>query len=306
VRLRKLGGTDAAPVLQSAYDYFDWQDVNGVGRLRYLQTGTPSTPTSLQDFRYYTETDTPKYDAVGNVLRIEDWKAGAPQYQVFTYDNLNRLASAYADGGTYNDGDYASAGSPESYNYDTATGNLTSKAGMSYTYNAQVSGCQGGSRTIPHAVSQAGAVTYTYDCNGNMTVRNYGGGGVYNLSYDAENRMTGLSGATTATFVFDGDGNRVKGTMFGVTIAYIGNYFEWNTDTAGMTKYYYAGSSRVAMRQGAGTGESGLLWLFGDHLGSSHIAANENGSLQSEQLYKSWGEKRYPTGASGLPTTTLG
>jgi hypothetical protein len=110
----------------------------------------------------------------------------------------------------------------------------------------------------------------------------------------------------TADFVYDGDGNRVKGTMFGVTIAYIGNYFEWNTDTAGMTKYYYAGSSRVAMRQGAGTGESGLLWLFGDHLGSSHIAANENGSLQSEQLYKSWGEKRYPTGASGLPTTTLG
>ena len=30
---------------------------------------------------------------------------------------------------------------------------------------------------------------------------------VYNLTYDAENHMTGVSGTATATFVYDGDGN---------------------------------------------------------------------------------------------------
>ncbi len=97
-----------------------------------------------------------------------------------------------------------------------------------------------------------------------MTVRNYGGGVVYNLSYDAENRLTAVSGAATATFVYDGDGNRVKGTVGGVTTTYLGNYFEWTGSTSTMIKYYYAGSTRVAMRQG-----STLYWLLGDHLGST-------------------------------------
>jgi RHS repeat-associated protein len=46
-----------------------------------------------------------------------------------------------------------------------------------------------------------------------------------------------------------------------------------------------------------------LLWLFGDHLGSTSKVANGDGSLNSEQLYKPWGEKRWPTGAPTLPTT---
>jgi hypothetical protein len=40
-----------------------------------------------------------------------------------------------------------------------------------------------------------------------------------------------VSGAATATFVYDGDGNRVKGTVDGVTITYIGNYYEWSGST---------------------------------------------------------------------------
>jgi RHS repeat-associated protein len=43
--------------------------------------------------------------------------------------------------------------------------------------------------------------------------------------------------------------------------------------------------------------------LISDHLGSTSIAANADGTLSSEQRYKPWGEKRYPTGASTLPTT---
>jgi hypothetical protein len=67
------------------------------------------------------------------------------------------------------------------------------------------------------------------------------------------------------------------------------------------TKYYYAGSTRVAMRKGS----TAPLWLIGDHLGSTSQTANYDGTAYSggNQLYKPWGEKRFPTGASGLPTT---
>jgi hypothetical protein len=51
----------------------------------------------------------------------------------------------------------------------------------------------------------------------------------------------------------------VKGTVNGVVTAYVGNWFEWTGSTSTMKKYYYAGSQRIAVRTGSGTGTSGLL-----------------------------------------------
>ena len=119
--------------------------------------------------------------------------------------------------------------------------------------------------------------------------------------------MTGMTGGSvSASFVYDGDGNRVKGIVGGITTTYVGNYFEWVSSTSDMKKYYYAGGVRAAMR----TGSNNPLWLLGDHslvprdrLGSTSKVANFDGlSVHSQQLYKLWGEKRYPTGAPTLPT----
>jgi RHS repeat-associated protein len=109
-------------------------------------------------------------------------------------------------------------------------------------------------------------------------------------AYDAENRLTTVSGATNASFTYDGDGNRVK-TIFGTAPAtyYVGNHFEWITSTLTMVKYYYAGGQRVAMRKGSST----LSFLLGDHLGSTAITANSSGAKVAELRYKPWGEARY-------------
>jgi YD repeat-containing protein len=86
----------------------------------------------------------------------------------------------------------------QSYNYNTTTGNLSSRAGVNYTYETN----------HKHAVTNmSSGENYGYDANGNQTQRMVGGN-TYNLSYDAENRLVGVSGAATATFVYDGDGNR--------------------------------------------------------------------------------------------------
>ena len=73
------------------------------------------------------------------------------------------------------------------------------------------------------------------------------------------------------------------------TVTYVGNYFEWTGSTNTMEKYYYAGSTRVAVRRGS----DNLYWLLGDHLGSQAITADASGSKISEVRYYPWGEDRY-------------
>ena len=195
----------------------------------------------------------------------------------------------------------------EAYTYSPASGNLDSKDGVDYTYAAQTPGtCPGGSRSIPHAASSIDTpITYTYDCNGNMTSRILGGiyPPVYNFSYDAENRLTAVSGEATATFVYDGDGNRVKATVNSVTVVYIGIYYEWSGTPSTMVSYYYAGSVRIAMRVGSGPGATGLSWLVGDHLGSTSIVADNNGASIGGVTYKPFGETESTWGT--VPTKRL-
>jgi RHS repeat-associated protein len=212
VELRKLGSP--AGVLSTDYIYR-----TDNFRLQWLKTGTVSPFEGLQKLEY-------AYDAAGNVDWLKDWKAGAPQLQDFTYDSQDRLIGAVATGGstgTYN----------ETYVY-APNGNLTSKTGVgSYTYNAPASGCSAGTPgTKPHAVQQAGSNTYSYDCNGNLTGRTVAGVNSA-LVYDTENRLTGVSGGSVASFAYDADGGRVKAT-FGSgdsasITAYAGSRYEQTT-----------------------------------------------------------------------------
>ncbi len=76
----------------------------------------------MQYFEYH-------YDNVGNINWIKDYNAGGTQTQTFHYDQLNRLIDAATSGGS--NGTYPL----EEYEYNTDTGNLSSKAGVTYTYN---------------------------------------------------------------------------------------------------------------------------------------------------------------------------
>jgi RHS repeat-associated protein len=116
------------------------------------------------------------------------------------------------------------------------------------------------------------------------------------LTYDTENRLTGLSGGVTASYVYDGDGNRVKETSDGTTTVYIGNYFEWTGSTVTMKSYYYAGGTRVAERSGAS-----LYYLLGDHLGSTALTLDSAGNrlaTNTELRYYPYGVARYTAGTT--------
>jgi hypothetical protein len=115
--VRRRLGTPGTIVTQ--YSYNPWNTQGG----RMARLSTTDDARLLQDLRY-------AYDAMGNVLTLQDYwnNNGGPQTQSFTYDALDRLTSAQAIGGLFGNFNL------ESYTYNAASGNLESKAGVSYTY----------------------------------------------------------------------------------------------------------------------------------------------------------------------------
>ena len=268
---QRLGSTTG--VLRQLYTYPATENF----RLVSQQAGTAAPYTDLQNLSY-------AYDDTGNVLTISDAAAyGGSQTQSFSYDFLDRLQTAQATGGGAPYGEYAQ----QSYGYSHA-GNLTSFAGATFAYN---------DAAHPHALTHIGGVQkYWYDANGNATRRIHDTQDI-TLTYDAENRLTGLSGGVTASYVYDGDGNRVKETSGGTTTVYIGNYFEWTGDAATMKSYYYAGGTRVALR--TGTASSGTVnYVLTDHLGSTSLTLDSAGGRlnpNTELRYMPYGAPRYDT-----------
>jgi len=98
---------------------------------------------------------------------------------------------------------------------------------------------------------------------------------------------------TSATFIYDGDGKRVKSVMntsqSSTTTYFVGGHYEVANGV--VTKYYYAGSQRIAMRTNAT-----LNFILGDHLGSTSLVTDSSGAVISQQYYKAWGETRYSSG----------
>ena len=92
--------------------------------------------------------------------------------------------------------------------------------------------------------------------------------------------------------MYDGDGRRVKSIFNNnaTTTYFVGTHYEVTNPGANqtITKYYYAGAQRIAMRTN-GT----LNYLLGDHLGSTSLVTDSAGNKVNEQRYKVWGETRY-------------
>ncbi|NOH04076.1 MAG: hypothetical protein HND47_19960 [Chloroflexi bacterium] len=107
----------------------------------------------------------------------------------------------------------------------------------------------------------------------------------------------------SASFTYDGDGKRAKSvltTNVGSTTTYfVGAYYEMTGSS--ITKYYFAGSQRIAMRK-----DGVLYYLLSDHLGSTSIVTDASGIVVSQTKYKAWGEVRYSSGASPTQYTYTG
>lgn len=316
-------------LLQTQYDYFDWFDPNGQGRLSSIKTIRLADNNSLQDLRYVdaqTGPDEPGYDAVGNLRYIED--ATSQQRQTYGYDALNRLISANVTG--QGEGLYS-----VTYGYDPSTGNLSQKDGIAYTYDLQ----------HPHAVKKLDGVDkYGYDANGSMTSRVVDGI-TYTLTYDMENRLTAITGGSvSARYLYDGDGKRALSVVGDTRTLYIGDYFEAQIGPSAppavqpptLTNYSMCHDNRCArvflpaifsdttpvpplgMTQGnfgntyyhthAGTPPTGVKWLTFYSGGGAQVAVREkNGSSDfvSYLLQDHLGSTTQAVDSQGVVTATM-
>ena len=92
--------------------------------------------------------------------------------------------------------------------------------------------------------------------------------------------VTGVGGTTTsAHFDYNGDGQKVKSEINGETILFIGGYYEQKCSE--ITKYYFAGASRIAMRKYTIPQTMTLEYMLGDHLGSTSLTTDNTGAKVS-------------------------
>ncbi|MBI4847635.1 MAG: hypothetical protein HY808_03540, partial [Nitrospirae bacterium] len=248
--LGQIGRTDFGNGVNTIYQYLTQNN-----RLYSITTSKQST--GFINLSY-------AYDNGGNITGITDY-LDSTKNRTYGYDALDRLTSATS----------TSYGGTLTWQYNTI-GNMT--------YNSRYGNYSYNDPAHKHAVTNAGADTYTYDANGNMT-----GGAGRAFIYNYDNRAISVRyGNKVVVSWYDADGNRFEKNVFpavGVptTTTYISKLYECTDGVC--TKYIFAGTQRIAKINGAE-----INYYHTDHLGSSSVITDAAGTKVQEVQYYPFGE----------------
>ena len=287
-------------------------------RLTGLKTDRATTPLVLQDLNY-------TYDGVSNITAITDKRSDAGLVQMgaelgiaaaearkfngtqaFSYDSLYRLTRA-SNGAVYGTIDYRYDRIGNMVHKDAALTDIdplmdlrTMKSGGSAGTSWRI-GRAAGDPPGPHAITgtEKGpgglAMAFTYDDNGNMlTDRGM------TLNWDHKDRLTGLiNGAKTAVYAYDYSDTRKKKVVMdsgdGATseVLYVDKFSEVRKNGK-LTKYVYAGSSRVARSDVVSPRldfEVSSFYLH-DHLGSTSLSVSDEAVVREQMVNYPFGRQR--------------
>ncbi|HWW59986.1 MAG TPA: RHS repeat-associated core domain-containing protein [Thermoanaerobaculia bacterium] len=217
----------------------------------------------IQDYGY-------DYDENGNVTLNAD---GVRPDQSFTlqYDSLDQLiAMRNMQGGVL-----------EEYVYDSV-GNLTRKGSIVQNYNA-------GGR--PHALADSAAIPYQYDANGNAVAI----GSSVVLDWNAENLSRKITAGALVTEKWHLGEVLWKKVVAGTTTYYLP---AMRIENGAARKYY----GTYAERAEPPAGDHQLRFYHADHLGSSSVMTDKDGTVIRRASYWPWGQDR---GVDGTFTPKL-
>jgi RHS repeat-associated protein len=203
----------------------------------------------------------------GNVIQIAN-NRDTTRTQNFTYDALNRIATAYTSGNlwgeTFQIDPWSNlnkilvySGKPQPENLNQMAGNNNRFTGMSY------------------------------DAAGNLL-----NDGASTYFYDAENRIQSGAGVT---YTYDGDGRRVQKSTGKLYWYGMGSDPLDETDAAGNTnntsfnEYIFFNGKRIARRDSS----SNVFYYFADHLGTSReiVQAGQSSPCYDADFYPFGGER---------------
>ena len=261
------------------------------GRLTHQGTDV-SNSLSVQDIGY-------EWDAVGNLTyrhnqsALADGSGHKNLQESFCYDGLNRLIKTHR--GSLN-GTCNLAPADQDVQYD-GLGNITRKADVgSYSYGANAG---------PHAITQAGGITYSYDANGNQI-----SGDGRNLEYNSFDKPTSITkGDHTTTFDYGPSRGRYKRTDqvnhpdTGAgpikTTRYIGNVeriqtqgqneITWRRHLGGAV---YTIKTDTNFQPLTGAENNSRHYVYQDHLGSTDVITDHQGTVIQSMSFDAWGQRR--------------
>ena len=250
------------------------------GELLVRQAGVGPVVGNRQNLEY-------QWDNAGNLASRRD--VNQVLTESFTLDALGRVVASTSNGTT----NFSAA-------YD-ASGNLTARSDVGlYTY---------GDPAHPHAVTQAGSRTYTYDANGNQITRD--GASQAWASYNLPLQLAQPIGGTTylSRFSYGPDRQRWKqvasyanGTE---TTHYVGGLLEKeHTTSTGVTYWRHyvptpSGHTILVSRNSDST--SSGRYLLADHLGSTDTVLDDAGNLALRASYGVFGNRRAADWGPGSP-----
>jgi|GEM_PF-1061257 len=205
----------------------------------------------VQDLAY-------QFDRLGNLTQRQDKRVGqtGSPVETFEYDALNRLSRVNTV--------LSGIDHTQSIAYDRL-GNILQKDSKDYLYDP----------LHPHAVKQAGALSYFYDLNGNLEEDS--SGRLFEWSY--YNKPVKITrGSTEVQFTYGPDRARYQkrwtnGTRLEIT-TYIGGLYERiKTDLQIRHRYFIKVAGQTVAIEEIKCGDCSdpqrsIQWHFGDHLGS--------------------------------------
>ena len=201
---------------------------------------------------------------------VASWSAVGNQTfsRSYGYDPLNRIQSM-------SDSASGQACQGMSWTID-AWGNMTNQTGTKGTcYN--FSSAVGTNNQL-----QSG---YQYDAAGNMTYD-----GTHHYTYDAENRITQVDSGSTASYVYDANGRRVRKSTgsgfteysYGLNGSVQGEY----NGSSWPAQYVYAGSELIVEYENSTT-----EFVHTDHLGSTRLVTAVNQTVSDNLDYLPFGQQ---------------
>ncbi|WP_420878114.1 RHS repeat-associated core domain-containing protein [Sorangium cellulosum] len=229
------------------------------------------------------------FDDLLNLTRRTDALQPENTTERFRFDPLQRLTCAYF-------GDVESASAPCALRYDYhPNGNLTFKSDVgTLSYDDPLH---------QHAVTGAGTDGFSYDAVGNQIARP-GGTTVRYTPFDLPERIT--QGASTVTFGYDGDQQRIRKTTPEKETLYFGDLYERVTDRASGAvehRYHVHSPERVVAIVTRGGSDAGTRYVHVDHLGSVDALTDEDGDVIERRSYDPFGQRRNPVWGERPPAS---
>jgi RHS repeat-associated protein len=252
------------------------------------------------------------YSTRGLLSSVTDWKGGVTS---FAYDDAGQLVSVTRPNGIVTsytcDGDGRQASVT-----DAKSGQTISSIVLHHDAAGRMTSAD---RNNPQSVSPAaGALTLSYDAASQVSAHTYDGLGrrtkdsLRTYTWDASSRLKAYSGSDgSATFTYDGFGNRISAASGGATENYVMNYalglpsISVVRGTSGDLRYYVHLPDGRLLYSIEAADNSRRFFHF-DEIGSTVFLSDDSGAVVQSYGVTPYGEAVSQSGNVANPFTYLG